>query len=364
VCVLSIHGVAVAIYAAVTAGTAGTAVDTDRRAMMSLDVSCNNIGQLVRSAGWVFKKGGFFSASKWVHHDGREQKKDPGEPIGAIALATAIRNNGAMRSLNLANNNLGVPEGWRGPDKDGKYKDPRGNYHEAPPEGSSGGVIAVANAIKDMGTLGALTRINVENNNFPANKEEEIYQMARMNKLNIALHDKSLTELDVSGIGFGAEGAKVVAQYISDNGAISSVNLLENNIGPDQAKDLASILKEHPTLKSLCGNRGDETELSMSGKKMGADGAIMLVAEITGNEALTSLDLSGNRIGEVVLADGITYSEGTSGRMLYPGTGTKTTRASGQTLLQAVGLSVLLLLPMPSATWGHCQVSPLVTSRR
>jgi hypothetical protein len=62
-------------------------------------------------------------------------------------------------------------------------------------------------------------------------------------------------------------------------GAISSVNLLENSIGIDQAKVLASALQEHPALKSLCGNMGDETELDMSGKEMGVDGAIMLAPE-------------------------------------------------------------------------------------
>jgi hypothetical protein len=35
----------------------------------------------------------------------------------------------------------------------------------------------------------------------------------------------------VSGIGFGAEGAKVVAQYIKDMGALSVLNLASNSIG-------------------------------------------------------------------------------------------------------------------------------------
>jgi hypothetical protein len=48
-----------------------------------------------------------------------------------------------------------------------------------------------------------------------------------------------------------------------------SVNLLQNTIGIDQA--LASILKEHPTLKSLCGNSGEETELDMSNKQIEAE---------------------------------------------------------------------------------------------
>jgi hypothetical protein len=43
--------------------------------------------------------------------------------------------------------------------------------------------------------------------------------------------------------------------------AISSVNLLNNDIPMEQAKALASILEEHLTLKSLCGNSGDESKL-------------------------------------------------------------------------------------------------------
>ena len=77
---------------------------------------------------------------------------------------------------------------------------------------------------------------------------------------------------------------------------ISSVSLIQNKIGIDQAHALASILKEHPTLKSLCGNTGDEIELDMSGKHIGAEGAIMLRPEIAGNGALTSLDISDNNL--------------------------------------------------------------------
>jgi hypothetical protein len=79
-------------------------------------------------------------------------------------------------------------------------------------------------------------------------------------------------------------------------GSLSSVNLLLNGIGIDQAKALASILKGHPTLKSLCGNKGDETELDMSGKINGAGDIIMLAPEITDNGAMTSLDISMNSL--------------------------------------------------------------------
>jgi hypothetical protein len=64
----------------------------------------------------------------------------------------------------------------------------------------------------------------------------------------------------------------------------------------EQARVLANILKEHPTLKSLCGNSGEETELDMSGKKIGAEGAIMLAPEIAGNGAISSVNLLKNQI--------------------------------------------------------------------
>jgi hypothetical protein len=84
------------------------------------------------------------------------------------------------------------------------------------------------------------------------------------------------------------------------------VNLLKNKIGVDQAKELVSILKAHPTLKSLCGNKGDETKLDMSGKISGAGDAIMLAAETVDNGALSVLNLAENNLGGLVLPEGWT----------------------------------------------------------
>jgi hypothetical protein len=91
-------------------------------------------------------------------------------------------------------------------------------------------------------------------------------------------------------------GIIALANAIPNMGAISSVNLLNNNIGIDQAKNLVSILKEHPTLNTFCGIKGNETELDMSGKMDGAGDAIMLVAEIVGNGALSKLNLKDNKL--------------------------------------------------------------------
>jgi hypothetical protein len=64
------------------------------------------------------------------------------------------------------------------------------------------------------------------------------------------------------------------------------VNLLKNSINVEQAQALVIILKEHPALKSLCGNKDDETELDMSRKMSGAGDVIMLAAEAVDNGAL------------------------------------------------------------------------------
>jgi hypothetical protein len=74
------------------------------------------------------------------------------------------------------------------------------------------------------------------------------------------------------------------------------VNLLKNEIPMEQAKALARILKEHPTLKSLCGNSGEETELDMSGAAIRAEYAVMLAPEIAGNGALTKLTFGDKQV--------------------------------------------------------------------
>jgi hypothetical protein len=92
-------------------------------------------------------------------------------------------------------------------------------------------------------------------------------------------------------------GIIALASGIKDMRALSSVNVLFNDIGTEKVQALVNILKEHPALKSLCGNKGNETELDMSGKpgkRMGAEGAIMLAPEIIDNGALSSLNLSSN----------------------------------------------------------------------
>jgi hypothetical protein len=104
---------------------------------------------------------------------------------GAIIISAWIthKDNGAMTSLNLANNNLGelvLPTGWTAHlTNDGKrtyyVTEGQPSQWEAPSGSTSEGAIALANAIPDMGAL---------------------------------------YSLDLSDNGLGAEGAKVLAKML------------------------------------------------------------------------------------------------------------------------------------------------------
>ena len=165
---------------------------------------------------------------------------------------------------------------------------PSGNKFQAV---QLGGIKALADAIKNNG---AMVKFDISKNMLFAPGTKVLAEALNGNQV--------LTELNISGnyMGYGSNdisdvdmsGVIAIGDAIPTMGALVSANLLNNKIGVEQAQNLATIFKEHASLKSLCGNKGDETELDMSGKKMGADGAIMLAPEIVANGALTSLDIS------------------------------------------------------------------------
>jgi hypothetical protein len=197
----------------------------------------------------------------------------------AIILAESLEGNQILTELNISSNYMGKQ-----------------------------GAIALANIIPGMGALSKL--VMRQNKIHGAEAGRAFADMLAQNTV--------LKELDLSsqkartfGKALDAAFAKEFAVGISGNEAsndraISSVNLLKNHIGVDQAEDFVSILQEHPTLKSLCGNKGDETELDMIGKMYGVGDAIMLSAEIVNDVAMLKLDVSNNALcaaGAKVLAE-------------------------------------------------------------
>jgi hypothetical protein len=77
-------------------------------ALTSLNLANNNLGELVLPEGWTQQVNSTGTGYEYKHIDGTVQKARPGKPEGIIAIANAIKDMGAaMSSLNLADNGLG-----------------------------------------------------------------------------------------------------------------------------------------------------------------------------------------------------------------------------------------------------------------
>ena len=83
-------------------------------ALTTLDVSSNNVGELVLPEGWASGIEEFEGKYQYVftHTDGTKQTTDPSKPLGAIAIANAIPTMGALTNLNISNNQLTGEYGW------------------------------------------------------------------------------------------------------------------------------------------------------------------------------------------------------------------------------------------------------------
>ena len=204
---------------------------------------------------------------------------------GTQALAAALNGNTTMTLLNISSNNM--------------------TYNGKTEGGKMAGIIALSDAIKDMRALsklifggdydyntgtrpepatlevgmteanfsnknlgaggafiisawithrdkGAMTSLDVGMNNIPEKEMKEIMTIAAsmesMKMLcKVPFKDKTITKLDVSGKNLGTEGALVVAEYLRDNGAMTSLNLASNHIchygNMDGIKAISSAIK-------------------------------------------------------------------------------------------------------------------------
>ena len=76
------------------------------------------------------------------------------------------------------------------------------------------------------------------------------------------------------------------------SGALTSLNILSNDIGVEQANALIETMKSKDNLNTLCGFSGGETELDLSGKGLTAGCGVLVANEIKNNGAMTSLNLN------------------------------------------------------------------------
>jgi hypothetical protein len=125
---------------------------------------------------------------------------------------------------------------------------------------------------------------------MPAELEEQMYQHVRMTKLRRILADPSLTKLDVSGIGFGTEGALAVAEAVRGNLTATVLDISGNKMiahsdfGGASGKGIGAMLAANITLTEV--NVSGNTEYSST---KGCSFARELVAGLKQNDKVSVL---------------------------------------------------------------------------
>jgi hypothetical protein len=209
----------------------------------------------------------------------------------AIILASELPDKGALSILNLAENTLGelvLPDGWDYYYKEEVYKHTDGREQKDSPCKREG-IIAIANAIPDMR---AMTKLDMSKNYFAgAAAGKAIGDMLTGNS--------TLKDLDLSGCHLDSYAVKGISKGLAGNVALYELILKDNKLATAEAGDaLGEALEGNTVLKELdiSGNYWDNTAYGHD-KSDGPGFAKGISKGLSGNGAMTSLNLASNAIG-------------------------------------------------------------------
>jgi hypothetical protein len=96
------------------------------------------------------------------------------------------------------------------------------------------------------------------------------------------------------------KGAIAIANTIKDMGAMASLHVGSNGIPEKEMREIMDIAASKESMKILCEVPFKDktiTALDVSGKKLGAEGALVVAEYLDGNGAMTSLNLASNSLG-------------------------------------------------------------------
>jgi hypothetical protein len=183
---------------------------------------------------------------------------------GGKSLAAGLKGNQVITELNISSNDLG---------KNAEYDD------------DTSGIIAIADAIPDMGALSTLI----------FGGDQYLKSMTRVDPAPATLK-VGMTEANFSNKNLGPGGAIIILAWIShrDNGALSKLVMRQNNIhGAEAGKVFSNMLAQNTVLKELdlssqkVGNRGHALD---------ADFAKEFAVGISDNGAISVVNLEENNI--------------------------------------------------------------------
>jgi Ran GTPase-activating protein (RanGAP) involved in mRNA processing and transport len=205
------------------------------------------------------------------------------------AFAVGIRDNGALSSLNLANNNIGVlieEDGWTAVSTD-TYEQGQiveGNYKQYE-KWYPGKITDVTDGTYSITYDDGDAESNVAAAFIKSPEEDKEIQWQHTDGRQ---QDSKPAK--------AALGVIALANAIPDMGAISSINLLKNEIPVKQAQELVRIMQAKDNLTTLCGLSREEKELDFSSQNLGAGDAVLIANDISDMWALSNVDISKNSL--------------------------------------------------------------------
>jgi hypothetical protein len=128
---------------------------------------------------------------------------------------------------------------------------------------------------------------------------DEWHNGQKWTTLEPATLEVGMTEADFSNKGLQGAGAIVVAAWISHNdvGTLTSLHVGRNNISEKEMKEIMAVAMRMDSMQILCEVPFKDkalTELDVSGKDLGPEGALVVANYLEGNRALLSLNLADN----------------------------------------------------------------------
>jgi hypothetical protein len=258
----------------------------------------------------------------YKHIDGREQSDNPSKPEGIIAIANAIPDMRAMTKFDISSNYVhaeggkAVAAALKGNQLitdlniSDNALDTNSDYGD-----DTSGIIAIADAIPDMGALSKLMFGGDEYQKWNSDTYEDDTITPKPAVLEIGM-----TEADFSNKNVGVGGAIITAAWIShnDNGALTSLNLSSNCLTGDDGDDMSGNMLNPPVhdvrvtryttpitcypftgvaaLANAIPDMRALLVLSLKGNNLGAAGGKALAEGLKGNQVITELNIADNNL--------------------------------------------------------------------
>ena len=132
----------------------------------------------------------------------------------------------------------------------------------------------------DISDMGAMTKFDISSNDIRAEGGKALAEGLKGNQMTKELNFSGNNLGYNSNLGTGTSGIITIADDIPGMGALSIANVMGNRIGQEQLTKLQAIMSSKPNLVSLCGIADDATEADLSGLGMDADDAAILASEL------------------------------------------------------------------------------------